>query len=130
MQLAEQNKLKTEDKLHKFIPDYPRGDEITIKNLLNHTSGIFDYTRTQKFRNMMGQRIKLNKVIELFKEKDLNQNYFLKYLSFLINLFKSLRLIALAAINNNDSILDFKLIAFINYLYMKKNLFLQINLPV
>ena len=72
MQLAEQNKLKIEDKLSKYIPDYPRGDEITIKNLLNHTSGIFDYTKTQKFRNMMGQRIRLNKVIELFKGKDLN----------------------------------------------------------
>jgi CubicO group peptidase (beta-lactamase class C family) len=72
MQLADQNKLKIEDKLINYIPDYPRGDEITIKNLLNHTSGIFDYTRTQKFRNMMGQRIKLNKVIELFKGKDLN----------------------------------------------------------
>jgi len=71
MQLAEQNKLKTEDKLSKYIPDYPRGDEIKIKNLLNHTSGIFDYTKTQKFRDMMGKRIQLKKVIDLFKDKDL-----------------------------------------------------------
>lgn len=42
--LIEQKKLSLSDKLAKFYPDFPRGKEITILNLLNHTSGIKDYT--------------------------------------------------------------------------------------
>lgn len=48
------------------------GEKIKIRYLLNHTSGIFDYTRTQKFRDMMGEKIQLIKLIELFKDKELN----------------------------------------------------------
>jgi len=34
--------LSPDDTLAKYIPDYPRGDEITISQLLNHRSGIVD----------------------------------------------------------------------------------------
>ncbi|RXZ81176.1 hypothetical protein EBB07_15890 [Paenibacillaceae bacterium] len=40
MTLIEQGKLKPEDTLDAFIPDFPRGDEITIHMLLSHTSGL------------------------------------------------------------------------------------------
>lgn len=43
MQLVEKGKLKLTDTLNKYIPDYPRGKEITIKDLLTHSSGIPDY---------------------------------------------------------------------------------------
>jgi len=45
LRLVEENKLSLTDKLSKFYPDYPKGDSITIENLLTHTSGIYDYTR-------------------------------------------------------------------------------------
>jgi len=41
--LAEQKKLTLDDKLSKYFPDYPRGDEVTIRQLLNHTSGVHSY---------------------------------------------------------------------------------------
>lgn len=42
--LEEQGKLKFEDKLSKFFPDFPEyADDITILQLLNHSSGIRDY---------------------------------------------------------------------------------------
>jgi len=41
--LAEQKKLTLEDRLAKYFPDYPRGDEVTIRQLLNHTSGVRSY---------------------------------------------------------------------------------------
>jgi len=42
--LAEQEKLSLEDKLNSFYPDFPEyAKRITIRNLLNHTSGIRDY---------------------------------------------------------------------------------------
>jgi len=44
LKLQEKGKLSVEDKLSKYIPDFPRGDEVTLRLLLNHTSGIHDYS--------------------------------------------------------------------------------------
>jgi len=42
--LAEHGKLKLDDKLDSFFPDFPTyASSISIRNLLNHTSGIRDY---------------------------------------------------------------------------------------
>jgi CubicO group peptidase (beta-lactamase class C family) len=38
--LMEQGKIKLEDKLSKYIPDFPNGDKITIEMLGRHRSGI------------------------------------------------------------------------------------------
>ncbi|MEJ8304518.1 serine hydrolase [Saccharibacillus sacchari] len=40
LKLAEEGKLSIDDTLAQHIPDYPRGDEITLAMLLSHTSGI------------------------------------------------------------------------------------------
>ncbi|MEI7628032.1 MAG: serine hydrolase [Bacteroidota bacterium] len=45
LKLAEQHKLSLDDKLSKYFPDYKRGNEITIKHLLTHTSGIYEILR-------------------------------------------------------------------------------------
>lgn len=45
LKLAEQHQLSLEDKLSKYFPGYKRGDEITIKHLLTHTSGIYEILR-------------------------------------------------------------------------------------
>ncbi len=43
--LAEQNKLALDDSITKYFPAAPRSwQQITIRNLLNHTSGLADYT--------------------------------------------------------------------------------------
>src|SRR5262245_14371989 len=43
--LAEQGKLSLDDELTRFLPDYPtQGNRITVRRLLNHTSGIKGYT--------------------------------------------------------------------------------------
>lgn len=41
--LQEQGKLSVQDKLTAHLPDFPKGDSITIYHLLTHTSGLFDY---------------------------------------------------------------------------------------
>jgi CubicO group peptidase (beta-lactamase class C family) len=38
--LVEQGEISTDDSLDRFIPDYPRGHEITLNHLLSHFSGI------------------------------------------------------------------------------------------
>ncbi|MEO6595371.1 MAG: serine hydrolase domain-containing protein, partial [Planctomycetota bacterium] len=49
MRLIEQQKLSLDDPLSKFVPDFPtqvspKGKPVTIRNLLNHSSGIPSYT--------------------------------------------------------------------------------------
>lgn len=42
--LVEQKKIDLEDTLHQYYPDFPEyAKHITMRNLLNHTSGIRDY---------------------------------------------------------------------------------------
>jgi D-alanyl-D-alanine carboxypeptidase len=47
LQLAQENKLNLDDTLDKWLPDtaskITNGDQITVRQLLNHTSGIVDY---------------------------------------------------------------------------------------
>lgn len=45
MRLMEQGKLSLDDTLQKFLPQVPsQGNRVTIRHLLNHTSGIKNYT--------------------------------------------------------------------------------------
>jgi CubicO group peptidase (beta-lactamase class C family) len=53
LMLMEQGKLSLQDPLSKFVPDFPRGNEITIHHLLNHSSGIMSYTNVAEFRAKM-----------------------------------------------------------------------------
>lgn len=44
LQLVEQGRLRLEDTLQKYLPEYPFGNmPVTIEQLLTHTSGIRDY---------------------------------------------------------------------------------------
>ena len=43
MILREEKKLKLDDKMIKFLPELDAYPDVTIKNLLNHTSGLPDY---------------------------------------------------------------------------------------
>lgn len=47
--MQEDGKLKLSDPLSKYLPDFPRGDKINLRQLLTHTSGIRDYTSDQDF---------------------------------------------------------------------------------
>lgn len=49
--LAEQGKLSVQDKLSKYYPNFPRGNDITLDEMLHHTSGIHNYTSEPNFVN-------------------------------------------------------------------------------
>jgi CubicO group peptidase (beta-lactamase class C family) len=53
MQLEAQGKLKVTDTLKTFFPDYPKGDKITIRHLLTHTSGIPNFTASPEYEKTM-----------------------------------------------------------------------------
>lgn len=52
LKLVEQNILTLEDSLHEWLPNYNYVDSnITIRQLLQHQSGVDDYTNTSSFPN-------------------------------------------------------------------------------
>ncbi len=70
LKLVEQGKLKLNDKLNTFFPDYPKGDSITIHHLLSHTSGIFSYTDDSDFiQNKSSNPATQAMMLSLFKDK-------------------------------------------------------------
>jgi CubicO group peptidase (beta-lactamase class C family) len=42
LKLAEQGRLSIDDKLGKYLPDFPGADRIALRQLLNHTAGVSD----------------------------------------------------------------------------------------
>jgi CubicO group peptidase (beta-lactamase class C family) len=45
--LAEQGQLNVHDPLSKFLPDFPRAAEVSLHQLMSHTSGMGDYINRQ-----------------------------------------------------------------------------------
>jgi CubicO group peptidase (beta-lactamase class C family) len=52
--LAQEGKLNLDDPMSRFLPDFPRGKDITLDRMLTHTSGLADYiqagSRAEVFR--------------------------------------------------------------------------------
>jgi CubicO group peptidase (beta-lactamase class C family)/uncharacterized pyridoxamine 5'-phosphate oxidase family protein len=67
LKLQEEGKLNVTDRLSKFIPDYPRGDEVTVHHLLTHTSGIHSYTSKPDFLETVTAPVKTEDHINSFK---------------------------------------------------------------
>lgn len=49
LQLADEGKLALEDPLEKYVTGFPNGGGIVIRQLLNMTSGIYNYTDDENF---------------------------------------------------------------------------------
>jgi len=67
LKLQEEGKISVTDKLSKFIPDFPRGNEVTIHHLLTHTSGIHSYTAKPDFIDKVTTPITEEALIASFK---------------------------------------------------------------
>lgn len=67
LKLAEQGKLSLDDTLDKYYPDFPRASDVTLKQLMTHTSGIHSYTDKKEFLGRVKQPIEPAKLIEWFK---------------------------------------------------------------
>jgi len=73
LKLQEEKKLSVWDKLSKYFPGYPKGDSITIEQLLTHTSGIYNYTNDGKFMaNEVTKSANREMMMALFKDKPLD----------------------------------------------------------
>lgn len=73
LQLAEQGKLSVDDRLSKFFPGYPKGDSVTIHMLLNHTSGIKEYSQLPGlFQLNHTNELSKDTIIKLFQKLPFN----------------------------------------------------------
>ena len=55
LMLQEEGKLSVNDKITNYFPQYPGWNEITLKHLLQHTSGIKELTDTEPFKSNQGK---------------------------------------------------------------------------
>lgn len=73
LMLMEQGKLKLNDPITKYIPEYPmHGHTITLHHLLTHTSGIKSYTGMEKWSKQWRQDVKPIELIDLFKNEPMD----------------------------------------------------------
>lgn len=64
--LMEQGKLSLDDPMTKYLPDYPmQGHVVTIRRLLDHTSGIMGYTEMPMFGGLMMQHLSRDTLVKL-----------------------------------------------------------------
>ncbi|MEO6917087.1 MAG: serine hydrolase domain-containing protein, partial [Chitinophagaceae bacterium] len=70
LKLQEEGKLSVKDKLSKYFPGYPKGDSVTIENLLTHTSGIYNYTNDNDFMtNKIAIPTNMESMLAIFRDK-------------------------------------------------------------
>lgn len=70
LKLVDEGKIALGDPLSKFLPDYPDGENITVAQLLNHTSGIQSYTSIPGYMDQDVRRdLSTSELIAVFKDK-------------------------------------------------------------
>ncbi len=67
--LEQEGKLNTQDPIGRYIPDYPNGDQITIHQLLTHTSGIKDFTKMKSLQQIANQEMSSREMVDFFKDE-------------------------------------------------------------
>jgi D-alanyl-D-alanine carboxypeptidase len=68
MKLYENGEINLDDKINKWFPEFPKSDIVNVRQLLNHSSGIYNYTENLWF----------NLKTVLFSKKIWNPNTLLK----------------------------------------------------
>lgn len=76
LQLMERGKLKLEDTLDKFFPEYEKGKKITINDLLHMSSGIPDYCNNpDPFWNISGAEAADKMLSDIYLDKVADEQF-------------------------------------------------------
>src|SRR4029077_99466 len=70
--LQEQGKLSLDDKVGKFVPGLTRGNEVTIRQILSHTSGYQDYWPQDYVFPLMLQATTAQAILDRWAKKPLD----------------------------------------------------------
>jgi D-alanyl-D-alanine carboxypeptidase len=49
MQLVDEGRVGLDDPVDRYVPGVPKGDLITVRQVLNHTSGLYDYAHEEGY---------------------------------------------------------------------------------
>jgi D-alanyl-D-alanine carboxypeptidase len=74
LMLAERGKLSLDDPVSRFVPNLTRGNEVTIRQLLSHTSGYQDYWPQDYVPPFMMEPVWSEKILDLWARKGLDFN--------------------------------------------------------
>lgn len=70
LQLQEQRRLSLDDDVTRYLPNYPtQGHRVTIRRLLDHTSGIRGYTEMPEFALLAPQALPRDTLVALFSAR-------------------------------------------------------------
>jgi D-alanyl-D-alanine carboxypeptidase len=72
LMLAEQQKLSLDDPVSKYLPDLTRASEVTIRQLLSHTSGYQDYWPQDYVPPFMTREITAEEILRRWAKKPLD----------------------------------------------------------
>ena len=65
MKLVEQGRVRLDDDLSKYVPQFPlQGHKVTIRELLNHTSGIHSYTSEPAWQKTWNETLSPDAIIK------------------------------------------------------------------
>lgn len=70
--LVERKKLALDDKVARFLPGLTRAKDITIRQLLNHTSGYQDYYAIDYVSPLLASKTAPTEIIDLYAKKKLD----------------------------------------------------------
>jgi CubicO group peptidase (beta-lactamase class C family) len=68
LRLADEGKLSLDDALEKWFPGFPRAGDITLHQLLTHTSGIHSYTSKPEFLARVSAPVSADDLIAFFRD--------------------------------------------------------------
>lgn len=68
-QLVEEGKLTLDTKLNKYFPTIKNADKITIGNMLNHTSGIYDYLQWEDYYTKKSENYTREDLLKLVSQE-------------------------------------------------------------
>lgn len=63
--LVKDGAVSLDDKLEKWVTGVPKGDVITVRQLMNHTSGIFNYTNDKTFAKSFSKHWTPREMVDL-----------------------------------------------------------------
>jgi CubicO group peptidase (beta-lactamase class C family) len=72
LMLQEEGKLTLDDHVDKYVPGLTRGNEVTIRELLSHTSGYQDFWPQDYVPPMMLKEISAQKILDIWARKPLD----------------------------------------------------------
>ena len=71
MQLVDEGKLSLDDHLDTWLPNFPHAASITIRELLGHTGGVYNYFENPRYNNLVfnrrSHRWTFNEIINLVR---------------------------------------------------------------